>query len=71
MIVQQRGPATGGDVQTIQILQQHGIFQMPGKDSLRLHQGPAMLIVGVGIAILLLAVYYLLPRTVQRYLAIL
>ena len=69
MIVERRGPDRGGDVQTIQISQQPGNVVMPATDSARLNQGQAMLIVGVGIAIILLAFYYLLPRTVQRYLA--
>jgi hypothetical protein len=67
MIVPTRGPGTGGDVQTIQVSQRSGIYMMPAKDNARSNHSPAMLVVGVGIAIILLAFYYLLPRSVRRY----
>jgi hypothetical protein len=69
MIVRRRGLGTGGDVQAIQVTQGSGNYAISVKPNARLNQGPAMLIAGVGIAILLLAFYYLLPQSVQRYLS--
>ena len=69
MIVQRRGPDSGGDVQAIQVAQRSGFSMVPVKEIARLQRVPAMLVAGVGIGILLLALYYLLPRPVQRYLS--